>query len=175
MVSVRDDVHPPNAIQISYAWCRTIHVERGVIAHRHLGKVVKARHGKSESPRPVRILTQIDSADQQVLADDLKNVVEALPGRIEVVEQDIAAGLERAGVVMLHFNFLEAVTGMNAIVSITGDPCVLIALILKCLLKAGKDRRGHGVEHIALRKEALPILVVADLLLTRINCRTATL
>ena len=104
VVGVGDGVHAPDAIQIAPAVGDGAGgVERRMVVHGHLRRSCSARDiGKVKTRAPLRILAQVDAADQQVVIDDLEDVVEALPRRIEIAQQDVLAGLQRAVVAVLR-------------------------------------------------------------------------
>ena len=83
-------------------------------------EAVSPAHGKGEVPNAIGILSKIETADDQVLADDLENVVEDIPGRIRIVEQDVTAGFQSAGA-FLQVEFLQSIADIDAIVRIAGD------------------------------------------------------
>ena len=81
-------------------------VQRGVIVHRHVGERVAPGHGEGEHAGAVGILAQIDAADQEIVVDDLEYVIEALPWRIQILEQNVFPRLERARIVPHRYFYL---------------------------------------------------------------------
>ncbi len=70
----------------------TLRVERIVIVDRHLRETIHAGHGEGKDARSIGIRAEVDAPDHQVLIDDFEHVIEPLPRRIEVVQQQILAG-----------------------------------------------------------------------------------
>ncbi len=116
-----------------------------------------------KSASAVGILAKIGAADQEIVIDDLEHVIEALPWRIQILEQNVFPRLERARIVPhVYLYLLSTIAGVNPAIGIAGDSDVFAALFGKPLAKAGENRGGHGVQYMALRKEALPEVVIAN-------------
>src|SRR6202040_3059042 len=103
--------------------------------------------------------SQVDAADQEIFIDDLEDIVKALPRRIEIAKENVTARLTSTiGMSYLDGDFLQAVTRLDAVISVTRNARILaIRLLVKFLLEPREDGRRHGVQHVSLREEALPI------------------
>src|SRR5450756_3155697 len=130
-----------------------------MILRRHLVEAVEPRHREGQHARAVGKLAEVHAPDQQTLVDDLANIVEALPRRIQVAQQNVAAGLQRALGVVADLDLFQAVARVYADVGIAGDAAVLAVLHVELFAEPGEDGRRHGVQHVALGEEALPVPV----------------
>ena len=97
-----------------------------MVVHRHLVEAVFPRHGKRELANPIRIFSQVNAADQQVLVDHLEDVVKPCQGGVQIFEQNVFSRFERARG-LGQGDFFQAVARLDVIVGVAGDSGVVAA------------------------------------------------
>src|SRR4029434_5840810 len=111
-----------------------------MIVHSHLIEAVATGHRESKTEHGVRVIPEIDAADEQIFIDAFENVVELGPGNIEVTQENILARLERA-LALGQRNLFKRVTRVDTSVGVAGEADVAVTVLLECFLESGKDHR----------------------------------
>ena len=145
-----------------------IPAEQVVVGDVHCVETVGAGHGKSEHSNAVRISTEVDAADQQVLVDYLEDVVKDVPGRLGVSQQNVLTGIEGTRG-LVEVKILQRVGDVDAPVGIARHTDDSGAGAGEFLLETGEERARKLVENVSLREKPFPISVVVDQAPAQVN------
>ena len=78
--------------------------EGAMVVHRHLVEAVTRDIGNVNTRAPLGYSPRYTRPISRSSIDDLEDVVEALPRRIQIAQQDVLAGLQRALIAVLHLD-----------------------------------------------------------------------